>query len=206
MGSTGAIADVAGGSRYSAVAMALHWLIAGLILANIWFGWRMGHLDGLARFRTFQLHKSIGVTVLLLTAVRVGWRIAKPPPSPAAALTDRERRVSRTAHLALYVLMIVLPLTGWVIVSASAYNLPTLLHGIVPWPHIGPVHDLSPATRRVVDSRVSVAHAYLAWSLAALAALHVAAALKHGLVDRDGVMRRMLPRLRRLPHLRPEPS
>lgn len=192
------------GARYSAVAMALHWLIAGLILANIWFGWRMGQLGGLTRFETFQLHKSIGVTVLLLGVARVGWRIAKPPPAPAAGLTVRERQVSRAVHLALYGLMIVLPVTGWVIVSASAYNLPTLLYGVVPWPHIGPVHDLSPALRRGVDARVSVVHAYLAWSLAALAALHVAAVLKHGLVDRDGVMHRMLPRLRRKPHPAPE--
>ena len=196
--------DAATAKRYSAVAMALHWLVAGLILANIWFGWRMGRMGGLARFETFQVHKSIGVTVLLLTALRVGWRIANPPPPPAVGLSRRERQASRAAHLTLYGLMIVLPLTGWVIVSASAYNLPTLLYGVVPWPHIGPVHDLAPGVRRVLEARAGLLHAYLAWSLAALAALHIAAALKHGLADGDAVMRRMMPDLRRTSRPAPE--
>ena len=97
------------------------------------------------------------------------------------------------SHWGFYVAMIVLPLTGWVIVSASPYNLPTMLFKTVPWPHLGFVHDLPMASRKLLDTNVGAFHVYLAWSLLALVALHVAAPL----FDRDEVLERMLPLVRR---------
>jgi cytochrome b561 len=188
---------VARHTRYSAVAILLHWLIAALILLNIWFGWRMGQVKGLAQFELFQLHKSIGILVLLLSVARLGWRLLNPPPTYPASMTRWERRTAATAHWALYGFMILLPLTGWVIVSASLYNLPTLLFKTVPWPHIGFVHTLPTATRKAIEDQVGEIHEWLAWTLLALVVFHVAAALKHHLWDRDDVVVRMLPLLRR---------
>lgn len=184
-------------SRYSAGAIGLHWLIAAAILYNEWLGWRMAHTDGFAQFKLFQLHKSVGISVLLLSVARLAWRLTHRPPSHPVHMSANERRIAAAAHWAFYAMMFVLPLTGWVVVSASSYNLPTLLYGTVPWPHVGLIHALPAGTRKLVDARVGVTHVWLAWTLLALVGLHVAAALKHHLFDRDDVLARMLPRLRR---------
>ncbi len=190
-------------TRYSSVAILLHWLIAALIFTNIWYGWRMGAAKGLAQFELFQLHKSIGIVVLLLSLARLGWRLVSPPPAHPAGMSRAVRMAAGAAHGLLYGFMIVLPLTGWVVVSASPYNLPTLLFKTVPWPHIGLVHDLPMMTRKLIEDQVGSVHAWLAWSLLALAAFHIAAALKHHLLDRDDVLARMLPLLRRSPSSAP---
>jgi len=180
-------------SRYSSVAILLHWTIAALILLNIWYGWRMSGLKGMAQFELFQLHKSIGITVLLLSIVRLGWRLIHPAPPYPAIMTPIERLAACAMHWVLYGFMIVLPLTGWIIVSASAYNLPTVLFKTVPWPHLGFIHDLPMAARLTIDTRFATIHEWLAWSLLALAAFHAAAALKHHFWNRDDVLSRMLP-------------
>jgi cytochrome b561 len=180
-------------SRYSRVAMLLHWAVAALILANIALGLVMTRIDGLAQFTLFQLHKSLGITALLLTCFRIGWRLAHPAPPLPAAMSPLQRRAAGAAHGMLYLLMLALPLTGWVIVSASLYNLPTVLFGRVPWPHLAMIHALPVAVRRTIESDVGTAHMMLGWLLLALVALHVAAALKHQLIDRDNVIARMLP-------------
>ena len=197
-------AVVPGRSRYSIVAMLIHWTTATLILLNVWFGWRMSILKGLAQFELFQLHKSIGVAVLLLSVLRLGWRLIHPAPPYPASMSGLERRLATGAHGLLYAFMIILPLTGWVIVSASAYNLPTVLFKTVPWPHIGFVHALPAAARKAIEDRFDVIHVWLAWSLLALAAFHASAALKHQFWDRDEVLARMAPWLGRL--ARPGPS
>ncbi len=185
-------------TRYSAVAIVLHWLIAALIFANIWYGWRMGQLKGFAQYELFQLHKSIGLTVLILSLLRLGWRLVDAPPPLPAHMTRLERGVAGATHWMLYGFMIVLPLTGWVIVSASPYNLPTVLFKTkVVWPHLGFIHNLPMATRKLIEDQVGDVHAWLAWSLLALAVMHIAAAIKHLVWDRDDVAARMLPLLRR---------
>jgi cytochrome b561 len=183
-------------SRYSAIAILFHWSVAILILANIWLGWRMGQLKGLEQFTLFQLHKSIGISVLLLSVLRLAWRLAHPAPAYPAHMSGGERLLAGATHWLLYGFMFLLPLTGWIIVSASLYNLPTSLFKTVPWPHIGIIHGLPMTTRKLLEGRVGVVHEWLAWTLLALAALHIAAAIKHHLFDRDDVLARMLPLLR----------
>lgn len=183
--------------RYKLVAIAFHWIIAGLVLVNIWFGWHMSGLKGLAQFELFQMHKSVGITVLVLTAGRLGWRLLHRTPALPESVSPAQRRIASWVHGLLYGLTVVLPLTGWIVVSASAYNLPTVLYGLVPWPHISPIHSLSDANRKIVEHAFSGGHAWLAWSLAVLAALHVGAALEHQFWSRDGVLMRMVPSWRR---------
>lgn len=184
--------------RYSAVAILLHWASALGVLVLIGLGLTMTHA-GLAPLRQFQLyqwHKSVGITVLALTALRVLWRLTHRPPPHPAGMPARERRAAGAAHALLYLLLVGLPLTGWAVVSLSPFNIPTVLYGLVPWPHL-PLADLvpDPAAAEGLLKRV---HALGAWFLAALLAVHVAAALRHHLLLRDDVLRRMLPGRRTL--------
>ena len=112
-------------------------------------------------------------------------------------MTRWERVAAHAVHASFYALMIGMPLTGWVIVSASPLNIPTLLYGAVPLPHLGLVHDLSLDSRRAVENGVGTSHVLLAYLFAGLIALHIAAALKHQFVERDSVLTSMLPSFRR---------
>jgi cytochrome b561 len=180
--------------RYSSIAIALHWIIAAAIVGQIALGFLMASMpDGLAKFERFQLHKSVGITILLLSALRLGWRLFKKPP-PAVTMPNWQRRAAGVTHWAFYVLLLALPLTGWALVSASPWNLPTLLFGNVPWPHL-PAWPMPPgyeggaqqaARHRTCDARL--VHVLL---LAATSP----GALKHHLVDRDATLSRMLPGL-----------
>ncbi|HIJ61847.1 MAG TPA: cytochrome b [Rhodospirillaceae bacterium] len=180
--------------RYGAVAMALHWLTAAAVVGLIVIGWVMMDLPKGAslKFVLFQWHKSIGITVLLLTLLRLAWRLAHRPPPPPAGLTDWERRGSQAAHFALYVLLLVLPLGGWAAVSASPLNIPTILYGVVPWPHL-PVPDLL-SNREQLAELLEDCHGLGGNLMAWLAGLHVLAALWHHFYRKDEVLLRMTPR------------
>jgi len=178
--------------RYHPVAILLHWTIALGILALIAIGLAMTHL-GLApmqKFELYQLHKSIGVTVLLAVLLRILWRLTHRPP-PLPAMPPLERAAAEGTHALLYVLMLVIPLSGWALVSVSPFNLPTVLYGLVPWPHLPVLPDLP--NKGQVEAVAKFIHGKLAWMLAALIALHAAAALRHQFVLRNGVLDRILP-------------
>ncbi len=181
------------GRRYGRVAILLHWAIAILIAWNLVLGFRMHAASGLAQFTLFQLHKSIGIGVLLLSLLRLAWRLIHRPPPLPASMRSWEHALARITHVALYGIMIGMPLTGWVVVSTSPLNIPTLLFHIVPWPHVPLLHDLAPVAKKHVNSVFDASHVALAWGSCALIALHVAGALKHALVERDGVLQTMLP-------------
>jgi cytochrome b561 len=184
-------------SRYSAVALLFHWAIALLIGVNLYLGFRMGVVSGLEKFDLFQLHKSVGVTVLLLSLSRLAWRLFNPPPAYVDTLQWWEHAVAGAVHTLLYGVMIGLPLTGWIVVSASPLNLPTLLYHTIPWPHVALVHDLPAAAKAKVYGISDTGHVVLAWGALGLIALHVGAALKHHFFDRDAVLLRMVPLLQR---------
>ena len=180
-------------ARYTHVAIAFHWLIAALILLNLVLGFRMTLLKGLAQFNIFQLHKSVGVTVLLLSLGRLAWRLINPPPPEPAGLQPWEKSAALTVHWAFYVIMIGMPLTGWLVVSTSPYNLPTLLYHLIPWPHLPVVHDLAAPQKAAVNHLSGTAHVVLAWSTVTLLALHVGAVVKHQFLDGHPVLGRMTP-------------
>lgn len=180
-------------SRYSVAAIALHWLTAGVIAFQIVLGWRMGEgPKGPLTYALFQLHKSVGVTILWLAIIRLALRIAIPPP-PVLAVKVWERWLVHLTHRGFYVALVGLPLTGWVVVSASDIQIPTLLYGLVPWPHVPGLAHLPVAQRHIWRDGAEAGHLFLVWSTVALLALHLAGVLKHQLVARDGTLARMIP-------------
>jgi cytochrome b561 len=178
--------------RYHLVAIILHWVIALGILALIAMGLGMTHLGlaPMAKFRLYQLHKSIGITVMLAVLLRILWRLTHRPP-PLPAMPPLEKAAAEGTHGLLYILMLVVPLSGWALVSVSPFNLPTVLYGLVPWPHLPVLPELTDKTQ--VEAVVKFVHGKLAWSLTAIIALHAGAALRHHFILRDGILRRILP-------------
>ena len=166
--------------------MALHWLTAALILANLLLGLSMVPLPISPRkLQWYIWHKWIGVTVLVLTAVRLGWRACDPPPPPVA-MARWQRRAAAATHAVLYGLLLLVPVSGWLYSSATGVQVVYL--GIVPLP------DLV-AKDRALAVVLKGVHLALNFGLFALVCVHAAAALKHHFVDRDAVLARMLPRL-----------
>jgi cytochrome b561 len=171
--------------RYSATARLLHWTIATLILANIPLGYFSEGIEQAFGASAMWLHKSIGLTVLLLSLARLGWRLGhRPPPLPSTVAGWRVA-ASRLVHLLLYALMILVPLTGWLRSSASPYAL--------RWFDLFDVPKFGIVPKSAAAHLASRGHELLAWSLIALAAVHIAAALHHELVLRDRLLARMLP-------------
>ncbi len=183
-----------GQKRYRSVAVALHWAIAILILSQIAGGLYMHNLPNSAavKFDLYQLHKSFGLSIFGLTIIRLGWRLAHRPPALPGAMPGWQKLIARLTHWAFYALMVLTPLAGLAMVSASPLNVPTLWFGMVEIPHLPFFNGV--ADRAAVEDVFQEVHEYLAFSILFLFVLHVAAALKHGFVNRDGVLRSMAPR------------
>lgn len=174
--------------KYSRVAMIFHWLIAALFVAQIILGRTMTSLPpSLRQFELYQLHKSLGMTILALTLLRIGWRLTHTAPPLPAQMRNWERLAARIAHIALYVAMIAIPLLGWATVSTSSLNIPTLLWDVVPLPHL-PLEQGRQQSNIWADR-----HKIAVWGASFLIMLHVAAALRHHLIIKDEVLLRMLP-------------
>jgi cytochrome b561 len=172
-------------TRYGAVAQAFHWVIAGLIatqfvLANLADGLPVGarKLELLAR------HKSFGMTVLMLAILRLLWRFKNPPPAFPSAMSPRERLVARSTHIAFYVLLFAMPLTGWMMSSAKNYSVSWF--GLFTWPNL---IGKSQSAFKLLQTT----HEALSNVLFAIAVLHILAAFKHHFWDKDDVLLRMLP-------------
>ena len=175
--------------RYSLPAIVLHWLIAVLIGAAVVIGLVMTSIPGLTpmKLRYFSYHKWIGVTIFALVLLRILWRMVCPPPSLPRRMPGWERAIAHAVHGMLYLLMIAVPVSGYL--YSSAAGLQVVLFGVLPLPTlIGPDHGLKVALR--------AAHVALDYTLIGFVALHVLAALKHQFVDRDGLVARMLPFIR----------
>ena len=185
-------------SRYNAVAMSLHWLIAVLLITNIGIAWYFNTLPRAASIGPVQLHKSIGITVLLLSVLRLAWRFISPPPPLPASVTGWERVAANTAYTLFYVVMIGMPLSGWAMSSASPliHVFPITLYHLVPWPAIGPLTTLPHAQMKQAHDIFEATHGLLAKLAYVLIVLHVLAALRHQFIKRDEVVSRMIPFVR----------
>jgi cytochrome b561 len=185
--------------RYGAVAITLHWVMAAGVLALAALGLIMVHvhLPLRERFALYQLHKSIGVTVLLLACLRLAWRLLHQPPPLPSLMPPLQKMAAHGGHILLYVFLIFLPLSGWALVSASVLRVPTRLYGVIPWPHLPVLSTLS--NKEPIEAALKWVHRCTAWTLLAVIAGHAAAALYHHFIEHDDVLRRMLPRRRKNP-------
>ena len=163
----------------------LHWLAALLIFTGFGLGLYMTDLEfSPDKLRYYAWHKWLGITVFLLAAARLAWRAANPAPALPNAMPTWQRRVAGAAHVMLYVLMVAIPLSGWIYSSATGVSVSYL--NLVDLP------NLVPKDRELAKTLLLV-HQSLNYLLAAVVTVHVSAALWHHFVDRDDVLARMLP-------------
>ena len=183
------ISNDASNEAYSATAIGLHWLIAALMVCGFSLGWVMTSIHGFtpAKLRYVSWPKWIGVTVFALAALRIVWRATHRAPALPAGMPAWQRAGAHLVHVLLYVLMIAIPVTGYLFSSAA--NVPVVYLGIVPLPRL-----IAPDPMLKVVFKT--AHLILNWGLAALVLAHVGAALKHQWIDRDGLLARMIPGLK----------
>lgn len=170
--------------RYSAVAIFLHWTIALLILGMIAVGLTMEDYPISIRFTAYNLHKSFGLTILALSLFRLYWRLSHTPPPYPESMKAWEKLAAKTTHWLFYFLIIAMPLSGWLFVSAFA-KFPTVFFNLAEIPHLPVPKAYGPSLKAL--------HYWLAMGTLGLLALHVGAALKHHFITRDSVLRRMLP-------------
>jgi cytochrome b561 len=170
-------------TRYSAVAVILHWFLAAAILAGFVIGLQQSdEPPSPERVRWINYHKWVGLTILALSALRLLWRLSHRPPGLPESMQPWQRRASDWVHRGLYLFFFLVPLAGWAYSCALGFHVVYL--GLIPLP------DLAPKNKALADVLIEV-HATLAWTLATLVCLHAAAALKHHFVDRDGLLWRM---------------
>ncbi|MBS1184944.1 MAG: putative cytochrome b561 [Proteobacteria bacterium] len=169
--------------RYSTPAVVLHWLVALLIFAGFPLGLYMVDLPlSPDKLKLYSYHKWIGITVLLLVAVRVSWRLTHVPPPLPASVAAWQRQASAVVHGLLYLLMIAIPLSGWLMSSAKGFQ--TVWFGVLPLP------DLIGKDKALGDQLAEV-HTILNFTLLALVVLHVGAALQHHFIERQPFLQRM---------------
>lgn len=172
--------------KYSETAMALHWIIAALIVGAFALGWTMTRIPGITpeKLKFYSWHKWIGVTVFALAVLRIIWRATHAAPSLPPQMSAWQRRAAHATHLLLYVLMFAIPISGYL--YSSAANVPVVYLGLVPLPPlIAPDPTLKVLLRSI--------HVALDYGIFVLVVGHVAAALKHQWLDRDHLLSRMLP-------------
>jgi cytochrome b561 len=181
--------------RYGTVAVTLHWLIAIAIIGMIGFGYYLSTLPitDPSLYRLVQFHKSIGLTILVLSLLRIAWRLINPVPPLPDTLGKPMKVLARATHILLYVLIVTIPLTGWAMVSASPLDIPTMWFGLFQWPHIAAFVHLPYNQKPATEETIHTIHAWLAYGTAALLVLHVGAALLHHYFMKDDTLRRMLP-------------
>jgi cytochrome b561 len=180
-------------ARYTRTAAALHWLLALLLLVNVALGLSVERLPDAWVRPVIDTHKSIGITALGLVLLRVLWRASHRPPPLPQAYAVWERRASHATHALLYLVMLALPLSGWLHDSAwkDAATHPMRWFGLFEWPRVSVIMALPPAMKEGLHDAFGTAHTVAGYTLYALLALHVTGALKHQWVDRQQELQRM---------------
>lgn len=170
--------------RYTGLAIVLHWLMALALIGNFCVGLYMADLAfSPVRLKLYNWHKWAGICILTLALLRLLWRLGHPPP-PSVPMPRWQALTAHFTHFALYVLFFAVPLMGWAYSSSAGFSV--VLFGVWQLPNFV-------APDKALAGTLRDAHAAFAWALAALVGLHVAGALKHQLIDRDGLIFRMWP-------------
>jgi cytochrome b561 len=172
-------------AQYTGTAKVLHWLMALLIIGLFALGQYMSDLSMSPRkLLLYSWHKWVGVTVFFLLLVRIGWRVTHQPPALPEQMSKLQRLASHIGHALLYLLMLAIPISGWLMSSAKGYQ--TVWFGVLPIP------DMLGKDKQLGDALAEL-HGALNGLLMLIVVVHVLAALKHHFIDRDHVLRRMLP-------------
>ncbi len=177
-------------ARYSRGAIALHWIIALMIMLNFVLAWVAEDLPDEQRYALIGNHKAVGITILLLTLLRIVWRLTHQAPPLVETLKAWEAALSRVTHALFYVLMLAIPVAGWALSSAFTKGKPISIFGLFDFPAL-PVGSDKPTV-----SMYGELHEIAATIMLVLLALHIGAALKHQFIDKDGTVRRMVPWLK----------
>ena len=171
--------------RYTGVAIGLHWLIGLMILGSFGVGLYMVDLSlSPTKLRLYSWHKWAGVTIFTLVLIRCLWRITHAAPALPPEMPRWQRLAAEASHYLLYALMIAIPLSGWLMSSAKGFQ--TVYFGVLPIP------DLL-VKNEALGETLALVHKTLNFSMIALVIVHAAAALKHHFIDKDDILRRMLP-------------
>ena len=169
---------------WGSVSKALHWIIVLLIINQWVIVERAEGLKGFQKFTTLNWHKWFGMTILMLAVIRLAWRFMNPVPDLATETRPWERLLAKVSHFLLYLLIFAMPVSGWLMSSAKAYG--------VSWFNLFQFPDLVGKDDRLYHFMHDL-HGTLFATLMVVAVLHVAGALKHHFIDRNDVLRRMLP-------------
>ena len=171
--------------RYTGVAIGLHWLIGLMILGSFGVGLYMVDLSlSPTKLRLYSWHKWAGVTIFTLVLIRCLWRITHAAPLLPPEMPRWQRLAAEASHYFLYALMIAIPLSGWLMSSAKGFQ--TVYFGVLPIP------DLL-VKNEALGETLALVHKFLNFTMIAIVIVHVAAALKHHFIDKDDILRRMLP-------------
>ena len=182
--------------RYTAIAIILHWIIAALLVGMVFFGWYMedlshgfqaGEVPLESVLQAYNWHKTIGLLILFLSLARLAWRLTHKAPGMPEGMKPWEKLAAHAVHGAFYVIMIGMPILGWVAASASEFdsflfNNPDMTMPRLPVPQSEGLHEVSGSI-----------HGAGGWPILVLWALHAGAALKHQFLDKDGLLHRMIP-------------
>ncbi len=174
--------------HWGIVTKTLHWLMAIMIIGLLAAGFIMEGLENSnpLKFQIYQIHKSFGLTIMVLAALRLIWRFTGETPPLPAGTPAWQVASAHASHVSLYGLMVLMPLSGYVMTSASTLGIPTKYFGLFTVPHLIERNaDLS--------STASEVHEIVAFAFIAVLSIHILAAIKHVLIDGDGVFARMLP-------------
>jgi cytochrome b561 len=172
--------------QYGAVARFFHWVVALLIIGMLCVGLYMTNvqLSMPDKMQIYGLHKSTGIVILLLAALRFLWKLINTHPIPLPNHQQWEKSLAALVHGLLYVMMFLMPLTGWIGSSAKGFSVSVF--------HLFTLPDLVKPDKGIAHLMWTI-HEYAAYGLIVIIGLHFAGAMKHALIDRDGTLRRMLP-------------
>ena len=172
-------------ARYTRTAILMHWLVALGLAATFALGLYMADLPlSPNKLKLYSWHKWAGVTLLALIVIRLAWRMMNPPPALPDSMTPLEKRAARAGHWLLYALMLMVPVSGWLMSSAQGFSV--VWFGIVPLP------DLVPKNKELGEL-LKALHAISNYSMLVAVAGHIVVALIHQFVRKDGILLRMLP-------------
>jgi cytochrome b561 len=180
--------------RYSGLAIALHWIIAALIIANLLIAWSFDSVQKTPLLRPLiDTHKSFGITVLGLAILRLLWRAIHRPPAMPASYKPWEVKAAHAVHWALYALIFLVPFSGWMHDSAwkDAATHPMKLYGFIPFFRLGFIENMDPTSKEAFHKASFQVHESLAYIIVGLLALHVLGALKHQFIDKQPELQRM---------------